>query len=80
VVRSFRLAATITASQLVSSWVGVEEVLTEARNTADMQRRAEESKRVGLLTGSFSSGSAGGQSSDDRATLTLDRLWLLASC
>lgn len=46
VVRPFRLAATITAAQLVSSWVSVEEALTEARNTADMQRRAEEARGV----------------------------------
>jgi hypothetical protein len=44
-VRNFRHAATLTASQLISTWIGITTALTEARETADFQLRAEEKKK-----------------------------------
>ena len=44
-MRNFRYAATLTASQLISTWIGISSALTEARETADFQLRAEEKKK-----------------------------------
>lgn len=45
VVRNFRYAATITASQLVTSWIRVIISLTDARETAQNQLAGEEKKK-----------------------------------
>ena len=44
VVRNFRALATLTAGQLVSSWVRAMVTLTEARDTAQRQLDAEQRK------------------------------------
>jgi len=45
VVRSFRAAASITASQLVTSWIRAVLSLTEARDTAQRQMEVEMRKK-----------------------------------
>ena len=44
VVRQFRYASTLTAVQLVTSWLHVMGVLSEARDTAGRQQAAEKKK------------------------------------
>jgi hypothetical protein len=44
VVRPFRLAATVAAAQLVTSWIHVMKTLMDARDTAQRQLMAEEKK------------------------------------
>jgi cohesin complex subunit SA-1/2 len=44
VVRNFRALATLTAGQLVTSWVRAMITLTEARDTAQRQLDAEQRK------------------------------------
>ena len=43
-VRQFRYASTLTAVQLVTSWLHVMGVLSEARDTAERQQAAEKKK------------------------------------
>jgi hypothetical protein len=45
-VRSFRHAATLTAAQLVSSWIAVSAGLTKSRELAKFQLDAEEKKKA----------------------------------
>jgi hypothetical protein len=45
VVRPFRHAATLTAAQLVSSWIAVSKGLAESRNLTQAQLDAEERKK-----------------------------------
>lgn len=45
VVRHFRYAATMTACQLVSSWIRTMQTLNEARDTAQRQLDAESKKK-----------------------------------
>lgn len=47
VVREFRSVATLTAAQLVTSWIHVSQALGEARNAAERQLAAEERKKGG---------------------------------
>eukprot|EP00879_Flechtneria_rotunda_P009665 GHRR01010112.1.p1 GENE.GHRR01010112.1~~GHRR01010112.1.p1 ORF type:complete len:1314 (+),score=643.17 GHRR01010112.1:935-4876(+) len=44
IVRSFRHAATLTAAQLISTWVTISEGLTESRDLAKLQLDAEQKK------------------------------------
>lgn len=44
-MRDFRSVATLTAAQLVTSWIGVSLALGEARDTAERQLAAEEKKK-----------------------------------
>ena len=46
VVRNFRALATLTAGQLVTSWVRAMITLTEARDTAQRQLDAEQRKGI----------------------------------
>ncbi len=46
VVRHFRYAATMTACQLVSSWIRTMQTLNEARETAQRQLDAESKKKT----------------------------------
>jgi hypothetical protein len=45
VVRSFRFAATLAASQLISTWIGITASITQARERAGQQLAAEEKKK-----------------------------------
>jgi len=47
VIRSFRHAATVGATQLVTSWIDVMKTLMEARDTAQRQLAAEDKKAKG---------------------------------
>jgi hypothetical protein len=49
VVRSFRHAATLTAAQLVSTWITVSEGLAHSRDLAKAQLDAEERKKGGKV-------------------------------
>ncbi|WIA41354.1 hypothetical protein OEZ86_004947 [Tetradesmus obliquus] len=64
-VRSFRHAATLTASQLVSSWIAVSAGLTKSRELAKFQLDAEEKKK--------SKGGAGMNPAAAALRRTLDR-------
>jgi hypothetical protein len=55
VVRPFRHAATLTAAQLVSSWIAVSKGLAESRNLTQAQLDAEERKK-GKVNVGFGSG------------------------
>ena len=50
-MRDFRYVATLTAAQLVTSWVQVQLALGEARDTAERQLAAEERKKGGKVGG-----------------------------
>jgi hypothetical protein len=62
VVRPFRHAATLTAAQLVSSWIAASKGLAESRNLAQAQLEAEEKKKgkVGFCKRVFGGGVGGG--------------------
>jgi cohesin complex subunit SA-1/2 len=49
VIREFRATATLTAAQLVTSWIQVSLTLVEARDTAERQLAAEERKKGGKV-------------------------------
>ena len=51
VVREFRCVATLTAAQLVTSWIHVSLALGEARDTAERQLAAEQRKKGGGKVG-----------------------------
>ncbi|EFN51942.1 hypothetical protein CHLNCDRAFT_139605, partial [Chlorella variabilis] len=51
VVREFRCVATLTAAQLVTSWIHVSLALGEARDTAERQLAAEQRKKGGGKAG-----------------------------
>ena len=48
-IREFRATATLTAAQLVTSWIQVSLTLVEARDTAERQLAAEERKKGGKV-------------------------------
>jgi hypothetical protein len=52
-VRSFRHAATLTAAQLVSSWITVSAGLTKSRELAKFQLDAEEKKKAKVRAASL---------------------------
>lgn len=51
VVREFRRVATLTAVQLVTSFIHVTRILTEGRATAERQLAVEEKKKGGKVCG-----------------------------
>jgi len=59
VVRPFRHAATLTAAQMVNSWIMVSKGLADSRNLAQSQLDAEERKK-GKVGGWVALGSSGG--------------------
>ena len=63
VVREFRATATLTAAQLVTSWIQVSLTLVEARDTAERQLAAEERKKGGKVRRGGGGGGVAGESS-----------------